>query len=142
MLKCKRTNYLRQSLATSLTTVNASFMTKWIRLNRMTSYQIEQANQAIAKEGAECLHKHYPSHAWGVCANVETGLVQVYNLRLSGEWGFVLHIDRLATDPSMRLTIRAGGELLERYNLSRAGLKEHEYAGINFDFKGNAVHQS
>jgi len=100
---------------------------------------IDLANQTIAKEVAECLDKHYPGHAWGVRANVETGIVQVYNLRLSGQWGFVLKIDDLITDPGMRLTIRAGGELLERYNLSRSALKETQYNDIKFDFKGDAV---
>jgi len=101
--------------------------------------QIELANQAIAKEIAECLNTHYPGHAWGVQADVEQGVVKVFNLRLSGQWGFLLHIDDLQQDPSMRITIKAGGELLERYNLSRGGLKEHEYQGIKFDFKGDAV---
>lgn len=104
----------------------------------MTS-KIEIANEAISREIAECLEKHYPGHAWGVRADVEQGIVQVFNLRLSGQWGFTLHIDDLQHDPSMRLTIKAGGELLERYNLSRGGAVEHQYRDINFDFKGDAV---
>lgn len=101
--------------------------------------KIAMANESIAREVAECLNKAYPGHAWAVRANVETGLCQVYNLRLSGTWGFVLHLDDLATDPSMKLTIRAGGELLERYNLSRARLKEDEYADVKFDFTGQGI---
>ena len=97
------------------------------------------ANEEIARTIAECLDKAYPGHAWAVRADVETGIVHVYNLRLSGQWGFVLKIDDLATDPSMMLTKRAGGELLERYNLSRTAIKEHEYETIRFDFKGDAV---
>lgn len=100
---------------------------------------IAMANESIAREVAECLNKAYPGHAWAVRANVETGLCQVYNLRLSGTWGFVLHLDKLLNDPGMKLTIRAGGELLERYNLSRAKLKEQEYADVKYDFKGDAV---
>jgi len=101
--------------------------------------KIELANMTIAKEVAECLDVHYKGHAWGVRANVETGLVHVFNLNLSGQWGFVLHIDNLINDPSMKTVIMAGGELLERYNLSRSEIKPEEYMVIKFDFKGDAV---
>ena len=105
----------------------------------MNRADIEAANQAISKEVAECLNAHYPNHAWCVIANVETGLVEVYNLKLSGSWGFILKIDDLATDPSMKLTIRAGGELLERYNVARRGLTANDEAAILYDFKGEAI---
>jgi len=101
--------------------------------------QIEMANQAIAKEVAECLHTHYPGHAWGVNANVEQGIVQVFNLALSGQHGFTLHINDLQQDPSMRLTIRAGGEMLERYQLSRGGKVEHQYDALEYDLRGDAI---
>lgn len=104
----------------------------------MNSPKIELANKTIAQEVAECLNKHYQGHAWAVNANVETGLVSVYNLNLSGRWGFVLKMDDLANDPSMKITIRAGGELLERYNISRGSMKQHEMDNVQYDFKGEA----
>jgi hypothetical protein len=42
----------------------------------------------------------------------------------------------------MRIVIMAGGELLERYNLSRGTAKDHEYDNLKFDIKGNAVFQA
>jgi len=101
--------------------------------------EIDLANQSIAKEVAECLNKHYPGHAWAVTANVETGLVQVRNLKLSGKLGFILKMDDMSTDPGMRLVIRAGGEILERYRLSRRGINESEMSDIQYDFKGEAI---
>ena len=109
-----------------------------IDIDTQVPINIAMANQAIARQVAETLEKHYPGHGWMVRANVETGIVQIYNLLLDGNWGFVLKIDALATDPSMKLTIRAGGELLERYNLSRSALKVKEYESIKRDFKGDA----
>jgi hypothetical protein len=108
----------------------------------MTSPQIQQANFEISRTVAECLNAHYPGHAWACVANIETGLVSVYNMALSGEWGFILHCDRLLNDPSMKLVVMAGGELLERYNLSRGTAKNHEYDNLEFDIKGNAVFQA
>jgi hypothetical protein len=106
----------------------------------MTS-SIELANQTIAKQLAECLNKHYPGHAWAVRSDAEQGVAFVFNLRLSGQWGFVLHLDDLINDPKMIMTIRAGGELLERYRLSRGALNETEYGDVQFDFKGEAIKQ-
>lgn len=105
----------------------------------MNRADIEAANKTIAKEVAECLNTHYPNHAWMVNANVETGIVEVRNLRLSGQWGFILHMDKLATDPSMKLVIRAGGELLERYNVARSALTDTIANSIEYDFKGEAI---
>jgi len=39
----------------------------------------------------------------------------------------------------MKLTIRAGGELLERYNVARRGLTANDEAAILYDFKGEAI---
>ncbi|MDD5084196.1 MAG: hypothetical protein PHT88_04715 [Candidatus Moranbacteria bacterium] len=104
----------------------------------MTKIELEAANQTIARTLAETLNKHYPGHAWAVKADVEQGVANVFNLALSGEWGFVLRLDELMNDPNMKLTIRAGGELLERYRLSRGKLKEQDMAELSFDIKGNA----
>jgi hypothetical protein len=105
----------------------------------MNRADIEAANQTIAREVAECLNIHYPCHAWAVTANVETGLVEVYNLKLSGKWGFIIKIDDMATDPGLRLVIHAGGELLERFNVKRGELTASVEDAILYDFKGEAI---
>jgi len=105
----------------------------------MNRADIEAANQTIAREVAECLNTHYPNHAWAVTANIETGIVEVYNLKLSGEWGFILHIDAMATDPGLKMVINAGGELLERYNVKRGELTAAVESGILYDFRGEAI---
>ena len=99
-----------------------------------------QANQAIAKQIAETLNKHYPGHAWMVDANVMQGIVRIHNLELSQEYGYILHIDKLANDPSMSLTIRAGGEFLERFGLKRGKLDRDELADKEMDLRGNVLH--
>lgn len=101
-----------------------------------------QANQMIAKTIAETLNKHYPGHAWMVTASVMQGVVWIYNLKLSSEYGYVLHIDDLQQDPSMRLTIRAGGEFLERYGLRRGELNHDALADKPMDLRGNVIHDS
>jgi len=99
------------------------------------------ANQAISKEVANTLDKAYPGHAWAVKADVITGIVTVHNLNLSGEWGFILKIDALINDPSPKPIILAGGELLERFNLSRGKLREDELDSVKRDLRGAAIHE-
>ena len=105
----------------------------------MTEAEIEAANQTISKHVAETLDKHYPGHAWAVMANIETGIVTIRNLKLSSKMGFILKMDDLATDPTMRLVVKAGGEFLERFNISRGMANDETYNDINYDFKGEAI---
>lgn len=102
--------------------------------------QEQLANEAIAKQVAEVLDKHYPGHAWAVNADVMQGIVKVHNLNLSGEWGFILKMDSLLNDPTERPIVNAGGELLERFNISRGEIKQHEIVDIKRDLRGAAIH--
>lgn len=86
---------------------------------------------ALAKRIAEKLHRHYPDHLWGVQADAAGGIVKVFNLRLSGRWGFVLKMRDLAYEDEIeREAKRAGGELLDGYRLSRGRFKGSEYEAL------------
>lgn len=102
--------------------------------------QEQLANESIAKNVAEVLDKHYPGHAWAVNADVMQGIVKVHNLNLSGEWGFILKMDALLNDPTERPIVNAGGELLERFNISRGEMKSHEIDSVQRDLRGAAIH--
>ena len=69
----------------------------------------------VARNIAECLHKHYPGHLWGVTCEGTKGIATIRNLRLSGNWGFVIRLQEFFGDTEMRLVKQAGGEILERY---------------------------
>lgn len=83
---------------------------------------------ALAKRLAEHLTKHYPGHLWAVNVDSHQGIATIQNMRLSGRWGFVLKLRDLAyEDEIAREAMRAGGELLERYRLSRGRYRPSEY---------------
>lgn len=93
-----------------------------------------------AIEIAHVLDHHYPSHRWSVEVSHEQGIV---NIRLlyydpltfsNRTWAFVLKLADLATDPSMRDVVRAGGELLERWGLPRG--KAQENVGLRAALNG------
>lgn len=89
-----------------------------------TSGEVPLADLALAAAVYHKLDAHYPGHQWRVNADHETGLVTVQLLYLGvtrqhGKWGYVIKIDRLNGDPTLRAAVKAGGELLERFGLSR-----------------------
>lgn len=95
-----------------------------------------QTDTDIAGAVAEMLHRHYPGHLWVVHASRETGIATVHNLRLSGRWGFVLRLNDLLSDPTLRMVVRAGGELLERWSLSRGPARIDEIAARAVNQRG------
>lgn len=92
----------------------------------------------MAKQMAETLHSHYPGHAWAVTCDGATGIATVRNLALSGNWGFTLKLTTTYSASEFRRRIvMAGGELLERYRLTRGRFNEDAYRGLARNFAGN-----
>ena len=88
----------------------------------------------LAKNVAEHLEKKYPNWAWAV--HVMDGLVIVKSMRLSGNWGFVLHEDKIDND--YLAVTRAGGEILERYRQKTNGfnVNQDRYAELEMNVRG------
>ena len=103
--------------------------------NPIDEMQITATEQLQAKNIAEHLTKHYPGHLWAI--QVYQGLVIIKNLALSGDWGFVLHQNKMDNDGVD--IVRAAGELLERYNLSRGRLIENQINDLKQDYKGEII---
>lgn len=85
---------------------------------------IPAADMELAVAVYHKLDEHYPGHQWRVNADHEAGIVTVQLLyidllRRNVKWGYVIHIARLNGDPTCLAAVMAGGELLERFNLSR-----------------------
>lgn len=95
----------------------------------------------IAQRVAEVLDKHYPGHLWAVNVDIENGIATIYNLRLSGNWGFVLHLKQLLVNQKQAdtLVMRSGGELLERYHLRRGKYDINQYSQMHEDTAGKLV---
>jgi len=85
-----------------------------------------------AKNVAEHLEKKYPGWLWAV--NAMDGVVTVKSMLISGNWGFVLHEDKIDND--YKAVTLAGGEILERYRQHRGKFNTDRYAELNMDSKG------
>ena len=90
------------------------------------------ADHTTAKNVAEHLEKKYPGWLWAV--HVMDGLIAVKSMRLSGNWGFVLHEDKIDND--YKSVTNAGGEILERYRQSTNGFNQTKYNDLEMDHRG------
>lgn len=94
----------------------------------------EAADIGLCSQVSEILNKHYLNHPWLIGCNHETGVFHIKLLYpdkrgMIGHLGIMLHIKKQGNhDILARNVMRAGGELLERYNLSRITADENSYA--------------
>lgn len=76
------------------------------------------ADQATMKWVAEVLHSHYRGHFFAVHVDSKQGICLITIPVLLGNWKYVIHLDKLDT----AFVIKAGGEILERFNIPRSTL--------------------
>ena len=92
----------------------------------------------------KALRSAYPKWAdyWHITIDTRGGIVQVRNMKLSGDWGFVLHIEKI--DPEMRRVREMAGELLTRFNVStNKGIPiQQAMADVKTDLVGRIKHES
>lgn len=82
----------------------------------------------------QILHNHYPGWDWAVDIPPDQNVVKILNLTLDprGKVGMINHKNRL--DPGLKTVVRAAGELLERYNMSRGRHDPADVEGQNMHF--------
>ena len=100
--------------------------------------ELEKANKhnindyTLAKNVAEKLEEKYPGWLWAV--HVMDGVIGVKSMRLSGQWGFILHADKIDND--YKVVVHAGGEILERYRQNRGRFNQMKYEDLEMDSQG------
>ena len=78
----------------------------------------DAANQAMCKLLGEKLATVYPGYPWGVMSEIEHGIVKIA-IQGFTQWPVVIRVNSLKGDPTLKLVVKFGGELLERLQLSR-----------------------
>lgn len=90
----------------------------------------------IGKKILDVLEHYYPLHAWFVNVSNESGHCTIQlmypgvddKLRI-WRYGMLLHLNKLGVGQELEAKImRTGGEVLERYNMSRGKLTANDYA--------------
>ncbi len=98
---------------------------------------LDSANDYItAKNIAETLHKHYPGHVWAVTCEGKQGMATIRNLALSATYGYYIRLAELNGDSHMRMVIRAGGEILERFRQRRGAMNADKIESLPHGVNG------
>ncbi len=80
------------------------------------------------------LGKSFPGYDWLVSADDQTGVIDIYLPEMGGNMAYTLHIKKL--DARLSSVVKAGGQILERYNLSREKMRVDDMATLERDFQG------
>lgn len=85
-----------------------------------TSGLLRAYEEGLCKTLFEKLWEHYPGYNWQVKVDAKQGIATIRIPILMGPTlSYVLHLDKLASDPALRAVVMAGGEILERWRISR-----------------------
>lgn len=94
----------------------------------------KDANMRMAKETMRLLNENYPGYGWSVTTDILQGVVMVSIPEVMGHiFKYVIHTSKIETANGMAAEVReAGGQILERFGLSRRGFRKAEL----IDLKG------
>ena len=99
----------------------------------------KQEETRVAAQVLNALMHAYPGYEWFVEVNFEGGICTV-KPEFAGQWGYVLHLNAAASSSEFeKMAVWAGGELLERYNLSRVRADEAAIEALPTDARGFAI---
>ena len=75
-----------------------------------------------AKEIGDGLHAKYPGHLWAISPSGDFSMLHVTNMSLSNRYGFNVPLrgpEALPLAAAKQKATQIGGEILERFNVSR-----------------------
>lgn len=98
------------------------------------------ASDRLCKQIGGILKKHYPNRLWHVHVSVRGGVAQIQCPSITTRYGYTLHILNKTHDELINGVIRAGGQLLEMFNLSREQGAHGGEERILRDARGEALH--
>lgn len=81
--------------------------------------KVKASTVMLVKGIADALERHYPGWLWAVQPDERGGVINIYSLRLSGQYGYRLHTGKIQDDPGHKKALEAGGEILERFHQKR-----------------------
>lgn len=84
------------------------------------------------------LVKHYPGHGWEVTFNIKQGIMDVRNRHMHPLAGYRLKLSEFNFSRFSSQMRKIGGEILERFGLSRERFEADKIRQIQHDTKGRA----
>lgn len=115
-------------------------MSNLITFNTPEEAEVAIKADNICKAIGGALVKHYPNRRWYVDVSIVGGVAKVLCPSISMLHGYTIHIKSVTNDDLEKKAIRAGGEILERFKLSRNQGAEGGEEFLLRDARGEALH--
>ena len=93
----------------------------------------------LVRDIADVLERNYAGWLWAVQPYEGGGIIKIFSLLISGQYGYIMKIEDIQNDPERKLAVEAGGNILERYSLPRGPYKKGLLDGKMRDLVGNLV---
>jgi hypothetical protein len=93
----------------------------------------------LAKDGMALLHKHYPGWQWAIQINEKGGMMNIFNMHLHDTLGYAIRIIEAERDPSRKIFVTAGGDILERFKMPRRGIDLARLSQMKRDLRGRGI---
>ena len=117
----------------------------WGEYNEINLLETEDRTHAklemwIAKNIGDALIAHYPNRQWGVRVDIDGRMVILTCDSLSLERGYYLPMNGDTIDALRKRAVRACGEILERFNVSRDRIfNPDKLETLKRDFKDEVI---
>ncbi len=82
--------------------------------------------------GAE-LVKYYPGHGWEVLVDIRNGIARIYNLYISGQYGWIMKLKDVNDATFSKDIMRIGGEMLRRSGVNQDRMNPEEIAKLQYN---------
>lgn len=105
------------------------------------SSKVGKMEMWIAKKIGSALVNKYPGRQWGVRVDVPGGVMVILCPSVSNEKGYHMHLKGDTINTMELRAIRAGGEILERYGISRERNVDEKAieAGLKLNYRDEAL---
>lgn len=103
-------------------------------VSKPNQIQARASTVLLCKDIGDKLEKLYPGWLWCVNADERGGVINIFSMKLSMQYGYIIHIDKIQNDPSRAMAMKAGGEILERYGQPRGPYNYQRWAAAKRKF--------
>lgn len=93
----------------------------------------------ICREIMRILTTVYPRYKWAIQPDVNGGQIVIFCATFSYEYGYSIRFPSFHDEMDRKKVILIGGEILERFNVSRKGFEKGMLRDTKKDFRGNSI---
>jgi len=100
---------------------------------------LAMASDRLCREIGGVLRKHYPNRLWHVHASVAGGVATIQCPSITTRFGYQIHTHNKTHDQLRDAVVRAGGQILEMFDLSRERGAQGGEERLARDMRGEAL---